>query len=1094
MLRSSFLPLLALLALLCAGASTTAAKPRALRLACTPGSGGALRYAAGACRPGERVVRFSRAVRVCAQGHHPLRSGRCRRSFVLPAVHARMFCVDRHGLRLRRPPCARRGVFIVVLPGRGSTAVPVPPAGAPASTPPVARDDELTLDEDHVTRMAVLDNDSGEQLRVASVDHSHVAGAVTLQADGTIVYDPRGRFDWLRSTEQATELFTYRLAGGQSATVFVTVTGVDDAPRVSVNEDAPLVYDTGAQAAAVAPRLAIEDPDSPTLAGAIMRIASPDGGDELLPGGDVPAGPIGDVRLALRALAFRTAALTSSGTRRIEITVDDGERQSDTVARDIAVHHVNLPPTAVDDSFTGAYGNTALAVGTTPSGPHTSVSGSVLANDADADGPAAALTASAPATAPSGARVAMNTNGTFTYVPPAGFTGQDSFSYTVSDNDAQTPRTATGTITVTVAGPVTWYVDAAAAPGGDGSSDAPFTSLAPLSSGGSADARDGNGDRIFVYGSTAPYAGGIVLEPNQQLVGQPKGLTAGTTTLVPASGANPVIDGAGAPAVTLAGGVDVQRVDMRANGAPAVVGNGVDAATIGTSTAIGGANGGVALDGGTGTLSIGSAITTTGGRSVAVAHRTAGRVTFQGAVNDSGAGIALSANAGATIVFTGRITASTGASPAFAATGGGTISATGVGSTLTTTTASTVDVRNTTIAAGGLLFQGVSSNGAPSGIVLDTTGAQGGLSVNGGTISAATGDAVALTDATRTSLKGLRVSGAAGAGIRGERVHGLTLLDSTVSGPVTLHQADGTLDVERDALPAGLTVSGDSGTIGSLVVQSNTVGGSGIGLSLGGTPTTVASLTKGPIAYNTTPSITLQAGNPAGGPVGTYGIPSGGAPGGPQSITIHDNAVTADPGTGAITVALSGRAVGNVAVTANGTPAAPVHGPIDLSVAGAVSAEFAALENVVDAGADPASPALALHADGAGAILHADALSNQIAGSGGPGVAPSATNGAELDLRLTGTSGVAPTAAGTPGIAVTAGGRVCADITQNVIPGNAAADLLLDQQPAGTLGLAGIAPDPASAPQAEAFLGAANSSASVTVAGAGPFAGCALPF
>jgi hypothetical protein len=477
-----------------------------------------------------------------------------------------------------------------------------------------------------------------------------------------------------------------------------------------------------------------------------------------------------------------------------------------------------------------------------------------------------------------------------------------------------------------------------------------------------------------------------------------------------------------------------------------------------------------------------------------VVHRTAGRVTFQGAVNDSGAGIALNANAGATIVFTARITASTGASPAFAAMGGGTISATGVGSTLTTTTASAVDVRNTTIAAGGLLFQSVSSNGAPSAIVLDPTGTQGGLSVNGGTISAATGDAVSLTDATRTSLKALRISGAGGAGIRGERVHGLTLLDSPISGPVTLHQADGTLDVERDSLPAGLTVTGDSGTIGYLIVQSNSVGGSGIGISLGGTPTTVAGITKGAIAYNATPSIDLHAGNPAGGPVGTYGIPSGGTPGGPQSINIHDNAVTADPGTGAITVALSGRAVGNVAVTANGTPAAPVRGPIALSVSGTVSAEFAAMENVVDAGANPATAAIALHADGAGAILHADALANQIAGSGGPGVAPSATNGAELDLRLTGTSGVAPTAAGTPGIALTAGGPVCADITQNVIPGNAAADLLLDQQPAGTLGFAGIAPDPASAPEAEGFLSSANSSANVTVAGAGPFAGCALPF
>jgi len=821
---------------------------------------------------------------------------------------------------------------------------------------------------------------------------------------------------------------------------------------------------------------------------------SPDGADELVPGGGIPAGSISDVTSALRAVAFRTAALTPSGTRQIEMTVDDGERQSEPVVRDVAVHHVNLAPSASDDSFSGTYGNTALAVGTTPSGPHTTVSGSVLTNDDDADGPHAALTATAPATTASGARVAMNADGTFTYVPPAGFTGQDSFGYTVSDNEAEAPRTATGTVNVTVAGPVTWYVDASAAPGGDGRSDAPFTSLAPLSTGGSADARDGAGDRIFVYGSAAPYAGGIVLEANQQLLGQPKGLTAGATTLVPAAGTNPVLDGGGSPAVTLAGGVDVQRVDMRATGAAAVVGTSVDTATIGTSTAITGANGGVTLDGGTGTVSIGSAITSAGGHSVSVAHRTAGRVTFQSAINDSGAGISLNANAGATIVFTGRISASTGASPAFAAAGGGTISASGAGSTLATTTASALDVRNTTIAAGGLLFQSVSSNGAPSGIVLDTTGTLGGLTVNGGTISAATSDAISLTNASRSLFQGLRVTGAAGAGLRGEKVHGLTLLDSTISAPVTLHQADGTLDVERNALAGGLAVAGDSAKITALTAKTNTLGGGGLTLTLSGTPTAVASLLAAEIAYNTTPAISLHAGNTTGSAVGTYGIPSGGTPGGPQSISIHDNAITADPGTDAITVALSGRAIGNVGVTRNGTPGAPVRGAVDLSIAGTVSAEFAASQNVVDAAANPAAPAIALRADGSGAILHAEALSNQIAGSDGPGIAPSATSGAELDLRLTGTNGVVPTAVGTPGIALTAAGRVCADITQNVIPGNAVPDLLLDQQPGGTLGLVDITPDPANAPETEAFLSAANSSATAGVTGAGPFAGCALTF
>lgn len=62
---------------------------------------------------------------------------------------------------------------------------------------------------------------------------------VTLNADGTIAYDPHGAFDWLISPEraaatgaangQAVDTFTYTLSGGGVATVAVTVSGVDHA-------------------------------------------------------------------------------------------------------------------------------------------------------------------------------------------------------------------------------------------------------------------------------------------------------------------------------------------------------------------------------------------------------------------------------------------------------------------------------------------------------------------------------------------------------------------------------------------------------------------------------------------------------------------------------------------------------------------------------------------------------------------------------------------------------------------------------------------------------------------------------------------------
>ena len=69
-----------------------------------------------------------------------------------------------------------------------------------------------------------------------------------------------------------------------------------------------------------------------------------------------------------------------------------------------------------------------------------------------------------------------------------------------------------------------------------------------------------------------------------------------------------------------------------------------------------------------------------------IVSKTSGTVTLNGAINDTGTGILLTSNTGATIHFTGGITASTGANKAFSATGGGTVNVTGVNNTLATTT------------------------------------------------------------------------------------------------------------------------------------------------------------------------------------------------------------------------------------------------------------------------------------------------------------------------------------------------------------------------------------------------------------------------
>ena len=114
---------------------------------------------------------------------------------------------------------------------------------------PVAVPDSATTDENVVTTIAVLANDTdvdGGPKAVAVIDGvSVVAGdsvtlasgaIVTLNPNGTLRYDPNHAFDYLITTatatatgavnNSATDSFDYALNGGLSATVTVTVNGV----------------------------------------------------------------------------------------------------------------------------------------------------------------------------------------------------------------------------------------------------------------------------------------------------------------------------------------------------------------------------------------------------------------------------------------------------------------------------------------------------------------------------------------------------------------------------------------------------------------------------------------------------------------------------------------------------------------------------------------------------------------------------------------------------------------------------------------------------------------------------------------------------
>ena len=167
-----------------------------------------------------------------------------------------------------------------------------------------------------------------------------------------------------------------------------------------------------------------------------------------------------------------------------------------------------------------------------------------------------------------------------------------------------------------------------------------------------------------------------------------------------------------------------------------------------------------------------------------ITNRTGGIATLSGAVTDSsdaGGRISLTANTGATIDFTGGMTLETDASAAFTATGGGTVTVIGSANTIATTTGTALNVQNTTIGAGGLLFRSIAANGAVNGIVLNATGSSGSLTVTGtgsagtgGTIQNTSGHGISLIDTLNPSFTNVSVSNTGGSGVNGTQVSGFT--------------------------------------------------------------------------------------------------------------------------------------------------------------------------------------------------------------------------------------------------------------------------------------------------------------------------------
>ncbi len=165
-------------------------------------------------------------------------------------------------------------------------------------------------------------------------------------------------------------------------------------------------------------------------------------------------------------------------------------------------------------------------------------------------------------------------DGSFTYMPDAGFTGADTFAYTIRDIAL---RTDSATVTVQVDN-VVWFVDNTAPGGGDGRITNRFDALSEVSNAGDPDGPD---EIIYVYeGDGSRYAGGILLETGQTLVGEGVALATGAGLTVPphsrslpGAGTAPRIDGA--PAIALVANNTIRGVALDTTAGAGITGSAV---------------------------------------------------------------------------------------------------------------------------------------------------------------------------------------------------------------------------------------------------------------------------------------------------------------------------------------------------------------------------------------------------------------------------------------------------------------------------------------------------------------------------------------
>ncbi|QLQ30294.1 MAG: tandem-95 repeat protein [Candidatus Thiothrix singaporensis] len=275
---------------------------------------------------------------------------------------------------------------------------------APTNTAPSASADTASTAQDTAVTIDVLANDSDADGDTLSIESFTQGGHGTVTATGgKLVYTPNSGF-------VGSDSFTYTVSDGTDTATGTVNVQVTASSTMSASND---IYTIEANSPATP--LGILANDTVPAEGTTISIATaPSHGNVEVVGNHVEYTPNADY-VGQDSFTYEVSDGTDTASATVTMIMQ-------------AASSTNHAPTTVNDSATTSAG--------------TAVEINALANDTDADGDTLSI-----ASVTQGAHGSVATaNGKLTYTPAAGFTGSDSFTYTVSDGT----DTATATVAVTV--------------------------------------------------------------------------------------------------------------------------------------------------------------------------------------------------------------------------------------------------------------------------------------------------------------------------------------------------------------------------------------------------------------------------------------------------------------------------------------------------------------------------------------------------------------------------------------------------------------------------------------------------------------------